>query len=226
MISIWCKLLLNSREEKKRMFGIPEEVFRDLLAHYQRAGLNVVLLDKSSSETIDKETAFKIGGRKFDLVILKFAGGSIAGSRGGGFSLEPTISKKTTKTHPNLRFHHVVRGMGKRSENDLRAEVKEKKEGFISKKLVDIKWEGGKLADRLNGDAELKNMIMRTGSSALKVEADKKNDCIRIIHEKGIDLIEESGGAFIKTTQTRAENFPSIETFDIIDRIADHAKSI
>jgi len=206
------------------MFGIPEEVFRDLVKHYQNAGVNAVLLEKDSPETIEKEKAIKIDGRRFNLVILKFASGSIGAGRGGGF--EPTISKKVTKTHPNLRFHHVVKGMGKRSESDLKAEVKEKKEGFISKKLVDINWEGGKLASLLNSDAELKNMIMRTGSSSLKVEPDKKNDCVRIIHEKGIDVIVESGGVFIKKTETRAENFPPVETLDIIDRITEHVKSI
>jgi len=206
------------------MFGIPKEVFRDLVKHYQNAGLNAVLLEKDSSETIEKETAIKIGGRKFDLVILKFASGSIAVGRGGGFG--PTISKQVTRTHPNLRFHHIVKGMGKRSENDLKAEVKEKKEGFISKKLVDIKWEGGKLAELLNSDIELKNMIMRTGSTPLKVEPDRKNDCIRIIHEKGIDVIVESGGAFIQKTETRAENFPPIETLDIIDKIVVYTESI
>jgi hypothetical protein len=206
------------------MFGIPKEVFRDLLKHYQNAGLNAVLLEKDSPETVDKEAAIKIGGRKFDLVILKFAGGSMAVGRGGGF--EPTISKKVTKTHPKLRFYHIVRGMGKRNENDLKAETKEKKEGFISKKLVDVNWEGGKIAGLLNGDTELKSMIMRTGSSQLKVEPDKKNDCIRIIHEKDIDMIVDSGGVFIKKTETRAENFPPIETLNIIDKIADHAKSI
>jgi len=206
------------------MFDIPKEVFRDLLKHYQNAGLNAVLLEKDSPETIEKGTAVKISGRKFDLVTLKFASGSIAVGRGGGF--EPTISKKVTKTHPNIRFHYIVKGMGKKSENDLRAEVKEKKEGFISKKLVDIKWDGGRLAELLNSDAELKNMIMRTGSTPLKVELDSKNDCVRIIQEKEIDVIVESGGAFIKKTETRAENFPSIETLDVIDRIAGHIKSM
>ena len=206
------------------MFGIPKEVFRDLLKYYQDAGLSAVLLEKGSPETIEKETAIKIKGRKFDLVILKFASGSIGAGRGGGF--EPTISKKVSTTHPNIRFNHIVRGMGKKSEKDLKAEVKEKKEGLISKKLVDIKWEGGKLAKMLNDDAELKNMIMKTGSTPLKVEPDRKNDSIRIIQQKGIDVIVESGGVFIKKTQTRAENFPPIESFDVIDRIAEHAKSI
>lgn len=206
------------------MFGIPQEVFRDLLRHYQNAGLNAVLLGKDNPETIEKETAIKIGGRKFDLVILKFAGGSMAVGRGGGFG--PTISKKVEKTHPNLRFHHIIKDMGNRSESALKAELKEKKEGFISKKVVDVNWEGGMLAHLLNNDTELKNMIMRTGSTQLKVEADRKNDCIRIIHEKEIDMIVESGGAFIQKTETRAENFPPVETLDIIDRIATYAKSV
>lgn len=206
------------------MFGIPKEVFRDLLKHYQRAGINAVLIQKDSPDTIDKKTAIKIGGRKFDLVTLKFAGGSMAGGKGGGFG--PTISKKVTKTHPKLRFHHIVKGMGTMSESDLKAEAKEKKEGFISKKLVDVRWEGGKLAGLLNNDAELKKMIMRTGSSSLKVEPDRKNDCLRIIHEKKIAMVVESGGAFVKKTETRAENFPPIETLGIVDRIAEHVKSI
>lgn len=206
------------------MFGIPKEVFRDLLLHYQNAGVNAVLLEKDSPETINKETAIKIGGRNFDLVILKFARGVMAVGKGGGFG--PTISKKVTKTHPTLRFHHVVKGMGNRSEGDLKVEMKEKKKGLISKKLVDIEWKGGKLAGLLKGDADLKKMILTTGTTSLKVEPDSKNDCIGIIHQKGIDLIVESGGAFVKKTETRAENFPPIETLDIIDRIAEHVKSV
>jgi hypothetical protein len=120
---------------------IPREVFRDLLAYYQKAGLDAELLESDSSETIRGEKAIKIGGRKFGLVILKFAGGSIGAGR--GFSIGPTISKQVTKMGPtNINFHYIVKGMEKRNENDLTAEVKEKKEGLISKKLVDIKWEG------------------------------------------------------------------------------------
>jgi len=68
------------------MFGIPKEVFGDLVAHYQRAGIGAVLLEKDSPETIGKETAIKVSGRNFDLVILKFARGSMAAGRGGGFA--------------------------------------------------------------------------------------------------------------------------------------------
>jgi hypothetical protein len=51
-------------KEVLEMFGIPKEVFRDLVKYYQDAGLSAELLEKNSSETIDKETAIKIKGRK------------------------------------------------------------------------------------------------------------------------------------------------------------------
>lgn len=204
---------------------IPKEVFRDLLAHYQKAGLDAELLESDSSETIRGEKAIKISRRKFDLVILKFASGSIGAGR--GFSIGPSISKQVTKMGPtNINFHYIVKGLGKLNENDLKAEVKEKKEGLISKKLVDIKWEGGKLAGLLNSDSELRSMIMRSNVVPLKVEADRKNDCVRIINEKGIRITIESSGIILKKTETRAENFPPSETLDIIDKIADYAKSI
>jgi hypothetical protein len=209
-----------------KMVGIiPKEVFRDLLAHYQKAGLSAELLEPDSSETIRGEKAIKISGRKFDLVILKFASGSIGAGR--GFSIGPSISKQVTKMGPtNINFHYIVKGIGKRNENDLEAEAKEKKEGLISKKLVDIRWEGGRLAGLLNSDSELKNIIIKSGVAPLKVEADRKNDCIRIINEKGIRITIESSGIILKKTETRAENLPPIETLDVIDKIADHVKSI
>jgi len=204
---------------------IPQEVFRDLLAYYQKAGLNAELLEADRPETIPGEKAIKINGRKFDLVILKFAGGSIGAGR--GFSIGPSISYQATRMGPtNINFHYILKGLGNRNENDLKAEVKAKTEGFISKRLVDIKWEGGKLAGLLNSDSELKNMIMRSGVVPLKVEADRKNDCARIINEEGIRITIKSSGIIVKKTETTAENFPPIETLDVIDKIADYVKSV
>jgi hypothetical protein len=111
---------------------IPKEVFRDLLAHYQKAGLEAELLETDSSETIPGEKAIKVGSRKFDLVILKFASGTIGAGR--GFSIGPTISKQVTKMGPsNINFHYIVKGIGKLDENDLKAEVKEKKKAWFPK---------------------------------------------------------------------------------------------
>ncbi len=203
---------------------IPKEVFRDLLAYYQQAGLNAELLESDSPETIPGEKAIKVSSRKFDLVILKFAGGSIGVGR--GYSFGPSIGYQAQNIGPtNINFNYIVKGMGNRNENDLKAEVKEKIEGLISKKLVDIKWEGGTLAGLLNGDIELKNMIMTSSVLPLKIEPDKKNDCVHIINEKGIRIIIQTGGIFLKKAETRAENFPPIETLNVIDKIAAYVKS-
>ncbi len=203
---------------------IPKEVFRDLLAFYQSYSINASLIDKHSAETIGKKTSIKIDGRNFDLVTLKFVRGYMSASR--GFSLSPTISKKGKKSHPTIQFNYVIKDMGNISEDDIRVEMNEEKTGFVSKKLVNIEWEGGRLAGLLNGDAGLKQKILTMGTTLLRVEPDRKNDIVSIIHRKKIDMIAESSGIFLKIWKNRAENLPSIETLDIIDKIAEHVNLI
>jgi len=202
---------------------IPSEVFRDLLAYYQTAGLNVELLETDNPQTIPGEKSIKVSGRKFDLVILKYASGSIGVGR--GFTVGPTIGYQRESLGPtNINFHYVVKGISIMNEGDLEAQVKEKTEGLISKKLVDIHWEGGILAGQLNGDIELKNMIMKSIAVPLKVEPDKKNNCVHIINEKSIRIIIQRSGIIVQKTETRAENFPPIEILDVIDKIATYVK--
>ena len=206
------------------MFGIPKEVFSDLVDHYNSIGIDARLVEKDDPEAFDKETTIKIVGRQFDAVILKFAGGSMAG--GGGFGFGPSISKEVKKTSPKLNVHHIITGMRDKSESDLKAEMEEQKTGFITKKLVNISWKGGRLAGILNGDGELKKKILDSQTTSFKVEPDTKNNCARIVHQKEIKLTYEFGGVIIKTTKTSARDFPPNTTIDIIDRIAEHAKSL
>jgi hypothetical protein len=207
------------------MFGIPKEVFNDLVDYYNSLGISARLVEKGEPEAFNGETTIKIGGRQFDTVILKFAGGSMAG--GGGFSIGPSISKKVTKTSPKLNFHHVITASAQgKSEEDLKAEMEEEKTGFITKKLVNISWKDGRLASILNNDADLKKKILDSQTTSFKVEPDMKNNSVRIVHQKEIELIYEFGGVFIKTAKTSAKNFPPITTIDIIDKIAEHVKSI
>jgi len=204
---------------------IPGEVFRDLLAYYQNAGLNVELLETDNPQTIPGEKSIKVSGRKFDLVILKYASGSIGAGR--GFSVGPSIGYQRQSLGPtNINFNYIVKGMSNMNEDHLKAQVKEKTEGFISKKLVDIHWEGGMLAGQLNGDTELKSMIMKSRVVPLKVEPDKKNNCVHIINETGVRIIIQRSGVIVQKAETRAENFPPIETLDVIDKIATYVKSV
>ena len=203
------------------LVGIGKSGFDDLLQHYQDGGLDAVLLEKDSPETIGKKRAFKIGGRDFDLVILKL----FRGAKKGGHSAELlAITKSKSKSYWVYRFHHIVRGLGSRNGEDLKAKAKPKWKGLRKKELLDVHWEGGKLASVLNGDADLKAMILKNKTAPLKVEADPKNDVLRIIHEKKLFVVEERSGFMKKTT--KAVGFPPVEALDAIDKIAQHARAI
>ena len=203
---------------------IPNEVFRDLLAYYQQAGLNPEIFEPNNPQTIPGEKSIKVNGRKFDLVILKFAGGSIGFGRGG--TIGPSIGFQQQNIGPTLiNFNYIVKGMINSNENDLKAELKVKTEGFISKKLVDVHWEGGLLAGQLNGDTQLKDTIMKSSVIPLKVEPDKKNNCVHIINEHAIREIITRSGIIVQKAETRVENFPSMETLDVVDKIATNVKA-
>ncbi|HYA77473.1 MAG TPA: hypothetical protein VEF91_02030 [Verrucomicrobiae bacterium] len=203
---------------------IPNEVFRDLLAYYQQAGLNPEIFEPNNPQTIPGEKSIKVNGRKFDLVILKFAGGSIGFGRGG--TIGPSIGFQQQNIGPTLiNFNYIVKGMINSNENDLKAELKVKTEGFISKKLVDVHWEGGLLAGQLNGDTQLKDTIMKSSVIPLKVEPDKKNNCVHIINEHAIREIITRSGIIVQKAETRVENFPPMETLDVIDKIATNVRA-
>jgi hypothetical protein len=200
---------------------VPAVILENLQAHYQRAGVNVQLLPKNSEEAIAGKSVIKVEGRNIDLVHVTFASGSMHSSKGTSISLGIGKGKKTTK--PTLRFHHIVKGLGNRTDKDLKTELKAEKKGMIKRKLVDVRWEGA-LAEKLNSDTELKKMLMQSETDNVKIEPDKKNDCIRITLQKGIDLISESKGRIIRKTEMRTENLPTMVAFDAMDIIAGHLK--
>jgi ribosomal protein S17E len=121
--------------------------------------------------------------------------------------------------------------MGNKREDDIRTELKAKKKGFIKKKLLDVSWDGA-LSKELNSDTELKKGLLTLGIDNLKIEPDGKNDCIRIMHEKKIAVIEDMGGDSSKIVEDwdenekRVEELPSMEIFETINTIAGYVKSI
>ena len=217
--------LIDHFKDEKKEVG-KEDVLRDLLRHYQRAGIEATLLHGESPDTIAQEPAIQIEGRNFDLVMLPDMTDLVVTYL---YSQSDTGSTTTTNWSTEA-FHFIVKQLGKRNEQDLQAEMTEEKKGLIRKKLVGLSWEGGKLARLLNKDKTLINMILKSQTSSLKVESDANNDCIRIIHTKQIKYIMKVKKGFLFSkkveVETRFEDFPSIETFNIIDRIAEHIKSI
>ena len=208
---------------RERVFAVPIEVLETLLDQYQKAGVNAKLLPKDSEEAIEGKPCIKVEGKQFDLVYVTFAGGATMHAK--GVYAGTTIEHKKEKVLSILRFHHIIKGLGDRSEEDLKTELKAEKKGFMKKKLVDVSWEGA-LAEKLNSDTDLKRRLLESDTDNLNIEPDKENDFIRITLKKGIWLVAETKIIFVGKTKMKAENLPSMEVFDIVNKIAEYVKSV
>ncbi len=60
---------------------------------------------------------------------------------------------------PYCQTHFVVAGNGRTFEDRLIARTIKKTKGVIHKQVIDLRWEGGQIADRLNGDSKLKSLL-------------------------------------------------------------------
>jgi hypothetical protein len=190
--------------------------------HYQSGGITAYLIDKESPETVGREKAVKIEGKNVNLVIPKLATRSLVGGKAG--ELSQTIGKKVTVTHPVINFHHIVKGVMPRNDKEKSATMVVEKRGLLSMEIVGVRWEGGRVASTLNTDPDLKKKILTGGIDSLKVEEDCKNGCLRIVLRDKIDVVTESSGFLVRQRKNRVERLPSLETFEIVDDIAERIR--
>ena len=61
---------------------------------------------------------------------------------------------------PYYQTHFVVSGNGRIFENKLIARTRKKTKGVIHKQVVELRWEGGQIADKLNNDSNLKSLLI------------------------------------------------------------------
>ncbi|MGB9124652.1 MAG: hypothetical protein WA833_09030 [Nitrosotalea sp.] len=107
------------------------------------------------------------------------------------------------QAHFIVKTHHDV------SEEDFLARAKlETKGHFASKKVIGVEWIGGALADALNSDAELKNMMTRLSYEDAHITIEPTKDNVRIYGKW-----EDSYNFGITK-----------ELFAVYDRIASHIK--
>jgi len=108
-----------------------------------------------------------------------------------------------------FQAHFIVKTENQINLDDLLAKTKLQTKGhFAAKKVTDVEWVGGELAELLNSDAELKSMIVKLpyNDAFIWVEPTKKG--IRI-HGKW------------KSSQQMGV---TKELFEVYDRVASHIK--
>ncbi len=198
----------------RRIIGAPTE---RLCEHLRKMGIDAEVLPSGSPEEIGGYRTFRSGGsnagcikvkgQNVDLVQLLMRG--MAGPMGAAGVFD---------------VHFVVRGNLEGKEEQLKAEAKEKKEGFVKKKLIDVQWKGGRLAELLNEDGELRNLLIKAGESP-EIELDQKHQCVRVAtyltsKTKGVSI-----GPIPTVGKTEFE-FPSRELVEASDRIGKHIRSL
>lgn len=105
--------------------------------------------------------------------------------------------------------HFIVRVENPLNFDDFIAKTKVKARGhFGRKKVGDVEWLGGDIADRLNSDSELKSMILNLSYSDAFIWVEPTKKGIRI-HGRW------------KSSQDLGV---TKELFDVYDRIASHVK--
>jgi hypothetical protein len=102
-------------------------------------------------------------------------------------------------------------------------------QGLLKKELVNIGWKGGRLAQVLNADGELKSMLTRSGIPPLVVRASKKDEGVALSIGQLMGGWTRGDGSPVGCPfPVSYENcdFTSQQTFEMYDRIMGHLKAM
>jgi hypothetical protein len=186
--------------------------------HLRQIGINATVLDAGSPEAISGTMSVgcvKVEGKDIDLIQV--------GRQPVGGSLTRLV----------YQYHYVVRAKVDGLENKLKAEAKPVTKGLLSKEIVDLRWEGGEIVQRLNADAELKQMLLKQELDKTFVKADKKQQYVAITHPPKVPRqisVSIGGLPYIPVTgrgmTVGRKDFPTLEEFEAYNRIAQHVRTI
>jgi hypothetical protein len=110
-----------------------------------------------------------------------------------------------------FQAHFIVRKDLSENDRGFVAETKLSTKGhFGSKKVVGIQWDGGRIADVLNNDAELTNMILKQSVKDAHIRIDPTKNGVRIYGN----------------WKNNNEFGVSKDLFAIYDKIASHIKNL
>jgi hypothetical protein len=162
-----------------------------LCKYYQELGIKASILPDKSPEAVEKGHIkqdmgyIKVTGREFDLVTIR-----MKGTTSGSYDLGKVRGMPiATKQKIPFEYHHIVR-TDIANEGAIKAKLKKKTKGVVGKEVVDVSWEGGRLAEVLNSNDGLKASIMKfiENEDNIKIDPDKKNKLCRIVFSRPSEI--------------------------------------
>jgi hypothetical protein len=169
-------------------------LMNELCQHLQQIGINARLLESGSPDAVGPRWKKGIFASSYVLGCVKVEGRNL--------DLVQVERQPSQMTPPPYGYNYVVRLIVEGLEGKLWA-------GTKPIGPVDFQWQGGYLAQLLNADSDLQDMLLRAGLNKLLISPDKRNQCVRITP---------------LTVERKA--FPTREAFEAYDRIAQHIRSI
>jgi hypothetical protein len=226
--------LKKAKDQTKNAYK-DEGIMGKLSEHLRQIGLDATLLPPESPEAVGprwKKGSFvsgqslgciKIRKRNLDIIQVEKTRTEELGFTGGpGGPGDLDLGRLV------YLYHFIVRTDVEGLERALRADIKLITKGLFSRKAADFKWEGQELAQRLNFDSQLRNMLLKNGSDQLpiiEVRADRANKCVRITRTPPIPKWTYGPtGREAASLLTVGREFPTRGEFEVYDRIAHHIR--
>lgn len=199
---------------------LPKEVYTDLVNHYRESGIEAAYVERDAPEMLDENRELRISGRNVDLVIPSLAGTYVERGERTGTS-ERSASGPV---RPEVDFYHIVRGVPTGDANEVDTNLVAQTREGPSRELLDLAWEGGRLASQLNSDVDLRQRLLDHGIDNMRFESDPKNQCIRIVHRAPVSLQGRRSVEHEAEGVYDVSDFPSAAVFSIVDEIAGRIK--
>ena len=222
-IDFGIRIPIFSKPDESALVTKVTKSLNELCEHLRHLGVTATVLDRGLPEV--KELLDAIEGRAY----IKIEGRNLDLIKGDHMYVqESDFGRGSGGTKSQCFYNYVLRGKVDATHTfqraranwlmpqtlDYLAEGKSIKKGFIRKEVVDYRWEGRELAQLLNADSNLKNMLMK----------ERVGDMwIAYKHDGIVEYVEI--GPFIGYWLEK-KSFPTRDAFEAYDRIAYHIRSI
>jgi hypothetical protein len=209
--------LIDKIKDVVNQTGVTEE----LCAHLNGIGVQSCVVDKNGPEALHHTATLGVFGLN-PTGVVKVSGRNIE-------VVEMYRVIEGGVSRPLYKYQYVTRiDVGER-EDQFNCKIDYVMDGAINRELVNFGWKGGRLAQALNVDGELKSMLTKSGIPPLVVRANKKDGCV------ALSLGQLMGGWTRKDGSPVGcpfpisygkYDFPSQQSFEMYDRIMGHVKTM